>query len=89
MKVVLLTQEELSNIIQEATQQAISQFLGQQAPKEAPEFMTRTEAAKLAGVTPKTIDSWCELGKLTKYYPGGHPRLKRSELLALFNPSEA
>ncbi len=53
------------------------------------DYVTKQEAAEIAGVTERTIDRWTEDGRLTPYrWLGDHNRvrLKRSAVKALIPP---
>ena len=52
---------------------------GSAASDERPEYLSRDEAAKLAGYSAKTITRWIRAGKLRPYGLRGE-RVKRSEI---------
>jgi excisionase family DNA binding protein len=48
------------------------------------DWITRTEAAALLRVAPRTFDRWRLEGRITRYVtPGSHPRYRRADVLAL------
>jgi excisionase family DNA binding protein len=48
------------------------------------EWITRSEAAAILRVAPRTFDRWRQEGRITRYItPGRHPRYRRSDVLAL------
>lgn len=50
------------------------------------EWITRSEAASLLRVAPRTFDRWRLEGKITRYVtPGRHPRYRRDDVLALLS----
>ena len=53
-----------------------------------PDLISRLEAARMAGVSPETIDRWLKHpAKLTKYRVNGYfVRVDRAELTALITP---
>ena len=53
------------------------------------EWVTRSEAAALLRVAPRTFDRWRQDGLITRYVtPGSHPRYRRADVLALLEPTE-
>jgi len=53
------------------------------------EWITRSEAAALLRVAPRTFDRWRLDGRITRYTtPGSHPRYRRSDVLALLAPPQ-
>jgi excisionase family DNA binding protein len=53
------------------------------------EWITRSEAASLLRVAPRTFDRWRQDGRITRYTtPGSHPRYLRSDVLALITPPQ-
>ena len=49
-----------------------------------PYYMRKVEAAELLGITQRTVDRYIAAGHLPEYeLPGGHKRLKSSEVLGL------
>ncbi len=54
------------------------------------DWLTLGEAAKYLGVAQSTIRKWCDSGRLPAFYtPGGHRRLRRSDLDAFLGASGA
>ncbi len=52
-----------------------------------PEFLNRTDAAALLRVHPRTLDRWAAAGRVpVGRTPGGAPRYRRVDLLALLDP---
>jgi excisionase family DNA binding protein len=52
------------------------------------DWLTLGEAAKYLGVAQSTIRKWCDSGRLPAFYtPGGHRRLRRSDLDAFLGAS--
>jgi excisionase family DNA binding protein len=48
------------------------------------DWVTRSEAAALLRVAPRTFDRWRLEGRITRYVtPGRHPRYRRGDVLAL------
>ena len=55
-----------------------------------PDYVTRSEAAELAGVDLRTIDRWADRGLLTRYKIGHtreNVRFKRIQLNKLLTPA--
>jgi excisionase family DNA binding protein len=55
-------------------------------------WLTKAQAAELAGVKPRTIDRWIKDGRLTKYKAGPNSRrvfLNATEIKALFKEVDA
>lgn len=49
---------------------------------EEDRYLTPAEVSRIFRVTPRTITSWCENGKLKHYKtPGGHRRIPLEEVL--------
>ena len=60
------------------------------AARGGADWLTLGEAAKYLGVAQSTIRKWCDSGRLPAFYtPGGHRRLRRSELDAFLGASGA
>src|SRR5918997_3501811 len=54
------------------------------------DWLTLGQAAKYLGVAQSTIRKWCDSGRLPAFYtPGGHRRLRRSDLDAFLGASGA
>ena len=54
------------------------------------DWLTLGQAAKYLGVAQSTIRKWCDSGRLPAFYtPGGHRRLRRSDLDAFLGDSRA
>jgi excisionase family DNA binding protein len=52
------------------------------------DWLTLGQAAKYLGVAQSTIRKWCDTGRLPAFYtPGGHRRLRRSDLDAFLGAS--
>jgi len=88
-KFTLLTVEQLTEIIEEATQKAIAEGLkrGRELAQAEDEYLTRKEAAELLKVTVSTLDKWRGEGLIDDYFFGRSVRFKKSELLTL-NPNQ-
>lgn len=62
---------------------------------ELAEYITRQEAAAIAGVHVRTVDNWHKASRGTRFYfryygrPGGAVRIRRAEFLAYLNSREA
>jgi len=53
-------------------------------PQTVDEYVTRTEAARLLQVHPRTVDRYVSAGKIRRFYtPGGKPRFLREEVMRL------
>jgi excisionase family DNA binding protein len=60
------------------------------AARGSADWLTLGEAAKYLGVAQSTIRKWCDSGRLPAFYtPGGHRRLRRSDLDAFLGASGA
>lgn len=58
-------------------------------PQTIDEYVTRTEAARLLQVHPRTVDRYVSAEKLKRYYtPGGKPRFLREEVMRLIQPEQ-
>lgn len=56
-------------------------------PQTPDEYVTRTEAARLLQVHPRTVDRYVAAGTIQRYYtPGGKPRFLREEVMRLIKP---
>ena len=66
---------------------------GSRAPEDAgtgADWLTLGQAAKYLGVAQSTIRKWCDTGRLPAFYtPGGHRRLRRSDIDAFLGGSRA
>ncbi len=57
---------------------------------EEPFDMAPTPAAELVGLSPDTLASYAQSGRLpSRRTPGGHRRYRRSDVLALMTPEGA
>lgn len=86
-KVIVLTPEELAEIVRDAAEQGarrgIETGIALQSAKD--EWLDRFEAADLLKVSVQAIDKWRTLGAIPYYKIGGSVRLKRSDLMS-FEP---
>lgn len=58
-------------------------------PDTTAQYVTRTEAARLLQVHPRTLDRYVTAGKLQRYYtPGDKPRFLREEVMRLIQPEQ-
>ena len=63
---------------------------GPAAPARGADWLTLGQAARYLGVAQSTIRKWCDTGRLPAFYtPGGHRRLRRSDLDAFLGGSSA
>ena len=63
---------------------------GPAVPARGAEWLTLGQAARYLGVAQSTIRKWCDTGRLPAFYtPGGHRRLRRSDLDAFLGGSRA
>jgi hypothetical protein len=70
----------------EAIAHRVAELLADQRPSESsPELLTVAQAAKLAGVSEKTVRNWLSTHRLTRHGAPRTPRVARGELLALIN----
>jgi excisionase family DNA binding protein len=61
----------------------------QSKQKNADEFLTVDEAARLAGLSHWTIRLWLHKRRLTRFKSASRTVVKRSELLELLKPKKA
>lgn len=84
---VVTTPEELTRLIEEATARAIKVSLrrfDRTTTDTNEDYLSKSKAARLLGVSTSTIDNYVRQGKLRKYpFTGKTVRFKRAELLAL------
>lgn len=90
IQLIQVTPNELANLITESVKTQIQelsiQLKGTQSTKENKEFLSRSEVAKLFGVSLPTIHLWQENGILKCYKMGRRSFFKYSELLeTLYN----
>ncbi len=71
---------DLEDIIRRIVREELAAAANDQQP--ASEYLSTTEAAALARVTPGTIRRWIREGELTRHAAGAHVRVKRDELEA-------
>lgn len=80
--VVTLTDAQL-----EAIAHRVAELLSDRLASEpAPELLTVSQAAELAGVTRKTIANWLSAGRLRRHGVARRPWVSRVELEALLAP---
>jgi len=81
---IISDSEDFENRIQQKLNQLgnnlISDLKKEFQPKEPPEFLTRSEVARLLKITTTTLDRWSEQGKLNRYGLGARIFYKRSEV---------
>ena len=75
-EVILLTKEELKNIIGESIQEAIKQRALEN------NYLTRKDLARRLGVSTVTIDNWSRSGLLKKHIVKGRVYFLESEVRA-------
>lgn len=70
--------------IEQIIRRIVREELAARAPANdgAGEYLSTTEAARIASVTPGTIRRWIREGELTRHAAGAHVRVKRDELEA-------
>jgi excisionase family DNA binding protein len=83
----------LREMIKPILSEIIDEKLREHLPPVKPEsddnrFITRNEAAKLLGVNLVTLDKICKQGALQKHRNGSLVRLKKSEVLEVFQTFE-
>lgn len=71
---------DLEQIIRRIVREELAAAANDQAPTT--EYLSTTEAAALARVTPGTIRRWIRAGELTRHEAGAHVRVRRDELEA-------
>ncbi len=79
--IVIVDQEQLSELIKKAVQAAFKEFLMVNPNVQVEEFLTRNEAALLLKVSPNTLTKFVRLGKLKAGIAGGKYLFKKSEIL--------
>lgn len=56
--------------------------------QEGEQFLTVSQAAKLASVCEPTVRSWINSGRLARYNAGRHLRVKRSDMLTFLGSDQ-
>ncbi|WP_339711221.1 helix-turn-helix domain-containing protein [Cyclobacterium amurskyense] len=80
-KLILITQEELTGIIQESLKEALLNFKPVTDDDSKSEiFLTRKEASERLKVSLVTLNSWTKAGLVKSYVIGGRVLYKESEL---------
>jgi excisionase family DNA binding protein len=77
----LFNEAELRDIIRDELRAVIRQELGKK-PAAAGDYVSVTDAAKIASVQGQTIRSWIRSGRLAGYKAGRVARVRRSDLEA-------
>ena len=77
----LFNEAELRDIIRDELRAVIRQELGKK-PAAAGDYVSVTDAAKIASVQGQTIRSWIRSGRLVGYKAGRVVRVRRSDLEA-------
>jgi excisionase family DNA binding protein len=73
----VLTSDELAAIVRREIRAAVEELQG-----GAPEAMSSAQAARRAGVTPKTVRAWIEAGALPALRRGRRLVIRRADLEA-------
>lgn len=66
--------------IEQLIRSLIRDELAKAKPANDTEYLSTTEAARLASVTPGTIRRWVRSGELTRHEAGARVRIRRDEL---------
>ena len=77
---VQVTPEQLQDAIIEGVNTQLTDLKKHFQPKEAEEYLTRNEVAKMLKVDLSTLHNWNKKGKLKTYGLGGRVYYKRSEI---------
>mgnify|MGYP006124799421 FL=1 len=64
MRIIQVTPEELSNLINEALDSKIDKILNLQKQAPKTEYLSKKETSKLLGVSIGTLDNWKKIGIL-------------------------
>lgn len=70
MRIIQVTPEELTNLINEALESNINKILEQLKPTTKTEYLSKKETSKLLGVSIGTLDNWSKNGILKPIYIG-------------------
>lgn len=70
----------LTNSLKEMFKEELQDFKKDFQPSEPKHFISRSEVAKLLGVSTVTIDSWTKKGRLIAYRIGNRIRYNRTEV---------
>jgi len=81
-----LTPDDISNIVKEAIQKQLAEFKKSFEPKQAEEFLTRTELSEMLKCDESTISNWVKKGKFNKHCIGGRTYYLHSEVLSAIKP---
>jgi excisionase family DNA binding protein len=79
--IVIVDQEQLSELIKKAVQAAFKEFSMVNPNVQVEEYLTRNEAASLLKVSPNTLTKFVRQGKLKAGISGGKYLFKKSELM--------
>ena len=71
---------DIEQIIRRIVREELASAANDQTP--VGEYLSTTEAAAFARVTPGTIRRWIRAGELTRHEAGAHVRVRRDELEA-------
>jgi excisionase family DNA binding protein len=80
-----ISPEQIASLF-EGLQNQISELKQSFQPKEPPEYLTRSEVAKLLKCDLSTIHNWCKKGKLFPFGIGSRVYFKRSDIEAVLIP---
>ncbi len=90
--VVLLSQEQLEEIVERAVERALGRVGQAPAPLPATGYLTVAQAAKHAGCSEDTIREWIHAGRLPRRRVGagrGHYRVALADLEAAMRAGDA
>jgi excisionase family DNA binding protein len=83
---VVTTADELERLIEQATARAVKSCLKRFDTDQTDygEYLSKSKAARLLGISTSTIDNYVRTGKLRKYpFTGKSVRFNRAEILTL------
>jgi excisionase family DNA binding protein len=77
----IIQTEDLEQIISQAIQRELSNFVTQNPVDRSDELVTRKEAAELLGISLPTLHEYTTNGMIPAYRLGSRVRFKKSEVL--------
>ncbi len=83
---IQISPDQLQNAILEGVKKQLQELAEQFQPKEATEYLTRTEVRDLLKVDLSTVHNWTKRGKLKAYGIGSRVYYKRSDVDTLMTP---
>lgn len=88
MKTVVITVEELKQILDERLEKALAQTVDKTEKEEQPELLTRHDLARIFGVSLVTINEWCRKGILTPHHMNSRVYFYKSEVMEALSGSK-